>query len=253
MAVIQEELRLRAPAGTRTDRASTQRLGLWLGLAGWASLTVMWVTGSAEVFGHEQEGLPAIFAIGLFLTGWVVMIAAMMLPSSLPTLRRVDGALAGQGLAAAPRFMGGYFFAWAAFGAAAFAGDGILHQAVDRMSWLGERPELIAGGVAVFAGAAELLGRTPPRILPSIASGRDAFSAGKTHAVERIRRCWPLMLFAMAIGMSSPIWMVGLTVLMVLQLLPRASTVLRLAGLTLLVMGAAVIIEPAWLPVLMGG
>lgn len=252
MAVIQEELRLRAPARTRIERASTQRLGLWLGLAGWISLTVMWVTGSAEVFGHDQGGLPATFAIGLFLAGWVVMIAAMMLPSSLPTLRRVDEAVVGD-RQHAPRFMGGYFFAWAAFGAAAFAGDGILHLAVDRMSWLSERPELIAGGVAVFAGAAELLGRTPPRILPPIAAGADPFSAGKTHAVDRIRRCWPLMLFAMAIGMSSPVWMVGLTVLMILELLPQASTVLRLAGLTLLVMGAAVIIEPAWLPVLIGG
>lgn len=254
MAVIQEELTPGATAavGLRVTRPSVRQLGVWLAVAGWASLGVMWISGSAGVFGHDQGGTAATLAIGLFLVGWMVMVAAMMLPSSLPTLRRVDQALATETHTAAPRFMAGYFFAWAALGAAALAADGILHLSVASMPWLAERPSLIAGGVAMFAGAAELLGRTPPPTFPAISPGGGSFSLGRAHAVDRIRRCWPLMLFAMAVGMSSPFWMVGLTLVMALELRPRASTALRLVGLILLGLGAAIVIEPGWMPLLLG-
>lgn len=254
MAVIQEAVR---PAGSAARELpvvgrGVRRLGVWLAVAGWASLVLMWITGSAEVFGHDQEGIPASLAIGLFLAGWVVMVAAMMLPSSLPTLHLVDRSGATVGRMAAPTVMAGYFSAWAAFGAVAFAGDGVLHVAVDRISWLGERPSLIAGGVAMVAGVAEVLGRTPPPAFPSTAPDGGPFALGRAHAVDRIRRCWPLMLFAMAVGMGSAFWMIGLTLVMALELRPGASAALRLVGVALFAVGAAVVIEPGWMPVLLG-
>lgn len=156
MAVIQEGLRpLASAAGALpATRTSALRTGLWLVGAGWAALTLMWVTGSADGFGHDQGSLSAILAIGLFLVGWTVMVAAMMLPSTLPTLQRMDETWGARRGMAPARFMGGYFSAWGAFGAAAFAGDGILHLLVDDASWLAQRPSLIAGGVAMVAGVA---------------------------------------------------------------------------------------------------
>jgi hypothetical protein len=47
--------------------------------------------------------------------------------------------------------------------------------------------------------------------------------------------------------MTSPVWMVGLTLVMALELRPRASTALRLVGLTVFGLGVAVVIEPGWL------
>ena len=254
MAAIQEEVRpaVSVAGGLPLVGIGARRLGVWLAVAGWASLVLMWITGSAGVFGHDQEGIPASIAIGLFLVGWVVMVAAMMLPSSLPTLDRVDRSGAAVGRMVSPRLMAGYFLAWAIFGVVALAGDGVLHVTVDRMSWLGERPSLVVGGVAMFAGAAEFLGRTPPPTFPSIPAGSGPFALGRAHAIDRIRRCWPLMLFAMAVGMSSPFWMVGLTLAMALELRPRATTALRLLGVTLFAVGAAVVIEPGWMPVLLG-
>jgi hypothetical protein len=254
MAVIQEELKppVSAAVALPVTRTSARHLGVWLAVAGWASLAAMWITGSAGVFGHDQEGLPAILAVGPFLVGWIVMVASMMLPWSLRTLRRVDQERAAEARAGAPMFMVGYFSAWALFGAAAFAGDGILHLSVASMPWLAERPSLIVGGAAMFAGLAELLGRTPPPTFPTISPGGGSFDLGKAHAVDRIRRCWPLMLFAMAMGMSSPAWMVGLTLVMALELRPRASTALRVMGLVVFALGVAVVIEPAWMQVLLG-
>jgi predicted metal-binding membrane protein len=254
MVLIQEELKSSASevAPLPITGRSVRQLGVWLALAGWASLAVMWITGSAGGFGHDHEGLPATLAIGLFLVGWIVMVAAMMLPSSLPTLRRVDQAWAAGAHAGAPRFMVGYFFAWAIFGAAAFAGDRILHLSVGSMPWLAERPTLIAGGAAMFAGLAELLGRRPPPAFPTISPGGGPFSLGKAHAADRIRRCWPLMLFAMAVGMSSPAWMVGLTCVMALELRPGASIALRIIGLVVFALGVAVLFEPGWGSLLLG-
>jgi predicted metal-binding membrane protein len=254
MAVMQEEVRpaLSAAGGVALVGIGARRLGVWFAVAGWASLVLMWITGSAGIFGHDQEGIPAIIAIGLFLLGWVVMVAAMMLPSSLSTLDRVDRSGAAAGRLAPPRVMVGYFLAWSVFGAMVFAGDLVVHVGVARISWLAERPSLIAGGVAMFAGVAEFLGRTPPPRFPSIAPGGGPFALGKAHAGDRIRRCWPLMLFAAAVGMSSPLWMVGLTLVKALELRPRASTALRLVGVALFAVGAAVILEPGWMPVLLG-
>jgi hypothetical protein len=252
LAVVQEGIRPALSGAARLPVFGTRRLGLWLAIVGWASLVLMWVTGSAGLFGHDQEGISASLAISLFLVGWLVMIAAMMLPSSLPTLQRAERSEGARGHMASVGLMVGYFFAWAAFGAVAFVGDGILHVAVSRVSWLAERPSLIAGGVAMFAGAAELLGRRPPPTFPSISPGSGPFALGKAHAVDRIRRCWPMMLFAMAVGMSSPLWMVGLTLVMALELRPRASAALRLIGVAVFAVGAAVVIEPGWMPVLLG-
>jgi predicted metal-binding membrane protein len=255
MAVPREELvpTMAALAPVTVKRGRIRGLALGLAAAGWTGMAAMWATGSAELFGHDQQGTPALASLTLFLIGWLVMIAAMMLPSSLQTLRTLDGApRTAVGDAPATTLMVGYFAAWAVFGVVAFAGDGVLHRAVDLFPWLVERPSMLVGGVAILAGAAELIGRTPPERTPKVAPGEGWFTVGKRHAVDRIRRCWPLMLFAMALGMSNPAWMMGLTGLMTLELRPRAQVGLRLAGLGLVTMGLAVIAEPTLAPVLFG-
>jgi predicted metal-binding membrane protein len=61
----------------------------------------------------------------LFLVAWQAMIAAMMLPSSLPMIRLFDRLCAGQvhhGVVRAA-FLGGHVTVWTVFGAVAFVGD----------------------------------------------------------------------------------------------------------------------------------
>jgi hypothetical protein len=251
MEAIDERFASTTTAARTAGDTSSVHLGLALVAVAWTTLAVMWSTGSAEVFGHDQHGVPFGIGLGLFLMGWLVMSAAMMLPSSLPTLRVLDdGAIPGR-LKPAMLLLG-YFSAWAIFGLAAYLGDGILHRVVHLTPWLAERPWLIVGGIATFAGAAELLGRTPAPRIPAVGPGAGWFAVGTAHAVDRIRRCWPLMLFAMAVGMASYVWMVGLTCVMMLELRPRAETTLRLIGLGLVVLGIAAILEPEWAALLTG-
>lgn len=257
MAIAHEEMTRVVPAAVRTEpiRApSAHRAGLLLAAAGWAALLLMWITGSAEVFGHDQHGVPIPLALFLFLTGWSVMIAAMMLPSSLPALRRLDGHAAQHMIAPeSTRFLLGYFLGWAAFGAAAYIGDAMLHQVVHSLAWLEARPWLIGGGVAIFTGLTELAGRTPPREFPVLAKpDARSFDLGKAHSIDRIRRCWPLMLYALAVGMASAMWMVALTLVMLLELRPKASWLLRLIGSVLVAIGIAIVAHPAWAPILLG-
>jgi predicted metal-binding membrane protein len=255
MAIAHEQITRVVPA-VRTEpiRArSALSAGVLFAAAGWAALVLMWTTGSAQLFGHDQHEVPIPLAVFLFLTGWSVMIAAMMLPSSLPAIRRLDGDAAENMIApSGVKFLAGYFLGWAAFGAAAYLGDMILHQLAHNLPLLEARPWLIGGGVAIFAGLTELIGRTPPPKFPVVANLVRAFDLGKAHAIDRIRRCWPLMLFAMAVGMASAVWMVGLTLVMLLELRPKAWWVLRLVGLLLVGMGIAIIAQPAWAPVIFG-
>jgi hypothetical protein len=51
---------------------------------------------------------------------------------------------------------------------------------------------------------------------------------------------------------EQPFWMPGLTLLMALELRPRASAALPLAGVALIAVGVGVVIEPGWMPVLLG-
>jgi hypothetical protein len=78
--------------------------------------------------------LPALIYAG----GWLLMIAAMMLPTSLPLFRRFDRVVQGRpdrvvllGLLTA-----GYLLAWAGFGLVAHLLDSALHAAARRSDWL---------------------------------------------------------------------------------------------------------------------
>ena len=75
------------------------------------------------------------------------MIAAMMLPSSLPLVRLFAAARGSRGpRAAMAAFLGGYALVWTAFGWSAFAGDAIIHAVGRRTPWLQRHDWLIAGG-----------------------------------------------------------------------------------------------------------
>ena len=128
----------------------------------WALLFVAELTGASAALHHHAliEGdLPLTTAIPMFLVGWLVMAAAMMLPASL---RAIDALDAGTSLKVSPRQARSAFLAtlavvWIAFGLVAFFGDVGLHHVVDTTPWLAERPWLIESGILALAGGYQLV------------------------------------------------------------------------------------------------
>jgi predicted metal-binding membrane protein len=235
----------------------------------WVLAILAWIEGWGGALGHDHliEHGPGLWpAMGMFLGGWQVMIAAMMLPSSLSAFRWFDGLTAHRRdrRSAGAAFLAGYASVWTGFGALAFLGDIGFHRFVERWAWLGARPWLIGGSIIVLAGAFELsplAGRCGTRMTQlSDRLGRDdrlvnsgAMRLGADHGLRRLSRCWALMLLSFAVGMASLVWMVALTLLMVLQERKGAGRAAWLMGIALLVVGTLVIAHPGRMPSLFPG
>src|SRR5512141_3106480 len=88
------------------------------------------------------------------------MVAAMMLPASLPAIRAVCGLPSGsqrRGGRRTASFLAVYAIGWSLFGLAAFFGDVVMHRTVDATPWLTAHAWVIELGVLVVAGVWQLL------------------------------------------------------------------------------------------------
>jgi predicted metal-binding membrane protein len=231
----------------------------------WILAVIAQSSGEARLLHHDAliEGDLAFgIALVLFLLAWQVMIAAMMLPSSLPLIRLFGRAAGAQERprAAMAAFLGGYALIWTMFGWAAFVGDAVLHNLVDHTPWLAAHPWLIAGGVLVGAGTFQFTAlknrclqrcRNPRAfILARYDRGpHSAFRLGRDHGLFCLGCCWALMLVMFAAGVANLWWMAALTGLMVLEkTAPSGGRSVPASGLVLLGWGALVLLQPPWLP-----
>jgi predicted metal-binding membrane protein len=230
--------------------------------AAWGAAVAVEVSGIAGSFHHDSllEGGSGFGpALLLFLVGWQVMVAAMMLPSSLPLVRMFAAASSGapdRGPALAA-FVGAYALVWSAFGLLAFLGDVGLHALVASTPWVAANDWVIAPSVLLLAGAFQFTPlkdaclracRHPASFLRRHYSRgpRGGFMLGARHGLFCVGCCWALMLVMIAAGAVSLIWMAVLTALMVhektrptgAQTVPLTGVVLLAAGSTLLLWAA---------------
>ena len=192
----------------------------WITLAAWSA------SPYARYLHHDGAGssLQAGEA-GLFVVGWVVMIVAMMLPSSIQ-LVLVFAAVVGR--RPRPRLLvglllAGYLVAWAAFGAVAWLLDRGIHAGVDAWPWLASHPQLIMGTTLLVAGLWQF-SPLRDRCLDECRSPfgfvvnrwratsirRESFAMGIAHGAFCIGCCWSLMLVMFGVGLGSLTAMVGL-------------------------------------------
>ena len=203
-------------------------------------------------------------ALPPFLGLWVVMMAAMMLPSVAPVAvlwaRSISGA-AGAAWVRGTRmgmFLGGYLLTWTAVGAVAYAileGAGRLPAASPTAAkWL---------GVAIFVGAG-LYQLTPwkdwclrrcrspigalIRYLGFRGRGRD-LRVGLHHGATCAGCCWGLMVVLVAVGVMNVAVMAGLAAVIFTEKhwrygKPFASAV----GVALVTIGVLAIWFPGLLP-----
>jgi predicted metal-binding membrane protein len=234
---------------------------VWAAIAGaWLVAIVAQATGNAALLHHHtliEDGPPLWIGVPLFLLGWQVMIAAMMLPASLPTIRVMNRGVA---TLARPRlaqavFLGAFALVWTIFGLLAFAADFGLHHFVDATPWLAARPRLIEAGVLAITGAYQFAPfkarslaacRHSTGLLPSGAlPRRGAFQLGLDHGLACLGSSWALMLLMFAEGFANLWWMVALTAVMVYETSGRhGRRAASGAGITLLLVALTVLVDP---------
>ena len=230
--------------------------------AAWAVAIAAQVAGAAALVHHDAlivDGPSPLLAALLFLLAWQVMIAAMMLPSSLPLVRMYATATVGTAdrSRAMAAFVGGYAAVWSTFGALAFVFDAGIHAAVDASPWVEQHDWAIGPSVLLLAGAFQFSSlkdaclkacRHPASFMRRHYRRGPAggFMLGARHGVFCVGCCWALMLVMFAAGAANLIWMAALTGLMVHEktrasgerTVPLTGVVLLAAGSTLLLWAA---------------
>jgi predicted metal-binding membrane protein len=190
---------------------------LALAAAGW------WSTVES-MHGMDAGPWTGLGPLGWFLGVWIVMMAAMMLPSAIPTVTLYAG-LARDRTSLAPLFfVAGYLAVWAAAGLAAF---GLAAAAGGVLAW--ERAgRWVAGATLLLAAAYQLtplkdacLARCRAPIAFLLGSWRPGRSGGlrmgMTHGAWCAGCCWALMAALFALGIMSLTWMAVVAALIALE------------------------------------
>jgi len=206
---------LRVP---RRDQAILGGLLVALAVSAWLALWLWGASPYGRYLHHEGGVGPLPLEASLFAAGWVLMIVAMMLPSSLP-LVMTFGALIRRRRRPATLvalLLAGYLVVWAAFGLAAWVLDRGIHAGVDVVPWLAAHPQLIIGGTLLGAGLWQFSPlrdrcldecRSPLGFVMNrwrgVSEWREAFAMGVAHGAFCVGCCWSLMLVMFGVGLAS--------------------------------------------------
>ena len=207
---------LRSPRRDRSLLAASL-----LGLAAIAGVTILTVgaTPYGRYLQHDQpDGGAFLLQVGLFTLGWLVMIAAMMLPTSIPfvlTFAAIVSRRARSTLLVA-LVITGYLLIWSAFGLAALIADRGIHAIVDAWPWLATHPQLIMATTLGIAGLWQFSPlrdrcleecRSPLGFVMNrwqgTAPAREAVAMGVAHGAFCVGCCWSLMLVLFGIGTTN--------------------------------------------------
>jgi predicted metal-binding membrane protein len=171
--------------------------------------------------------------LGLLYTGgWLLMLAAMMLPTTMPLLQRFDriAAMRSDRVELIVLLVGGYLLVWLGFGVAAHLLDAVLHVIVRQSNWLTFNAWLLGAGLLAIAGLFQFSRlkyhcldkcRTPLSFIiqhwHGVTPRRDAFLLGTHHGVFCVGCCWAIMLLMFVVGTGNVGWMLTLGAVMAIE------------------------------------
>ncbi|MEW9585284.1 DUF2182 domain-containing protein [Paraburkholderia sp. DGU8] len=174
-------------------------------------------------------GASLTLAASLHSAAWLLMIAAMMLPTAFPifdTFGRMTNTRENARTLMAC-LIGGYATAWALFGLVAHGFDAALHRVADQSPSLLAHGWLIGAAMVALAGVYQFSSlkhrcldkcRSPLMFIIEHWRGRSArresFLLGMSHGAFCIGCCWALMLLMFAVGTGSVGWMLALGAIM---------------------------------------
>jgi predicted metal-binding membrane protein len=192
-----------------------------------ASAALAWWWTVQRMTGMDAAPGTDLGTLGWFAVTWLVMMAAMMLPSFAPTLAAYETPARGREPGRSLLFSCGYLLAWAAAGVVAYTvyelGKSLLG---DDLAWHGGGRWLSG---AVIAGAAvyqliplkrACLARCRGQ-LEQLHDARQGRPAALTMGLRSGGWCigcsWALMLALFALGVMSLTWMVLIAVLVAVE------------------------------------
>jgi predicted metal-binding membrane protein len=168
----------------------------------------------------------------LYIGGWLLMTAAMMLPTVLPLLRRFERLTAARAdqRVLVGLLIAGYLLVWTAFGFAAHLLDTVLHLIVRQSTWLEVNGWVLGAIVLATAGAFQFTRlkyrcldqcRTPFSFIAQYWRGRrpkwNAFLLGGHHGAFCVGCCWAIMLLMFVVGTGNVGYMLALGAIMALE------------------------------------
>jgi predicted metal-binding membrane protein len=240
--------------------ATRSRLGLVAVL--FALAGVGWWSTTERMRGMDDGPWTGLGTLGWFLAAWVVMMAAMMLPSVAPTVALYSHMTRERSRLLSSVFAAGYLVTWAAAGILAFviarAGGWI---ASDLLAW-DRAGRWVAAATLVGAAAYELTPlkdiclnkcRSPLGFL--LGSWRDGWAGslqmGAKHGAWCVGCCWALMASLFALGVMSIAWMAFVAGLIAIEkMLPWRRVATYGTAAILLALGVLLLAVPDAVPAL---
>ncbi|HZV93723.1 MAG TPA: DUF2182 domain-containing protein [Caldimonas sp.] len=236
----------------------------WLALAGWSASPwrrwlehgawsdVAWLAALCRAVPAGEKMLPpAAYAVA-----WMLMIAAMMLPTILPLLAIFRRVVASQPRAGAlmAAVVVGYATAWFGFGVVAYGLDMAVREAAAASGWLVAHGWVIGAVVIAAAGAFQFSAlkyrcldrcRSPFGFVNARWRGRrpfaESYRLGVGHGLFCVGCCWALMLVTFVVGMGNVGWMLVLAAAMAAEKnLPWGARLRTPLGVGLLAWAAAI-------------
>jgi predicted metal-binding membrane protein len=259
---------------TANERALAFRaLVIMIALASWAALWLWSASPYARYIDHGRwtdagafaalcrvvpEGGLVVPAL-LHAAAWLLMIAAMMLPTTVPILELFRRLVRDRGdrRALVAALVGGYVAAWLGFGLVAHAADWSVHALGARLPWLALHGWSLGAAVLALAGAFQFSAlkyrcldkcHSPLGFVMERWHGRrplaEAWRLGFDHGAFCVGCCWALMLLMFVVGTGSLGWMLALALLMAAEKnLPQGRRLRVPLGMALLAWAAGVV---AW-------
>jgi predicted metal-binding membrane protein len=240
-----------------TIRARAALVAVLLAIAGGG-----WWWVSDRMRGMDNGPWSSVGTLGWFISVWVVMMAAMMLPSVTPTIALYSRMIRIRSASAPLVFAAGYLLTWAAAGIVAFAIAFVgRHTTGDVLAW-DHAGRWVAGATLLAAAAYELtplktacLGKCRSPLGFLLGCWRDGWSGALRMGIKNgawcVGCCWALMASLFALGIMSVTWMAlagGL--IAVEKLLPWRRVATYAVATILLVLGVLLLVDPTSVPAL---
>jgi predicted metal-binding membrane protein len=212
-----------------------------------AGALAAWVVTIARMRGMDAGPGTDLGGLGWYLGVWVMMMAAMMLPSTAPAARNVGGR-ASQ--VPTLLFVAGYLIVWTAYGVLAYAVYRLVGSLdIARLAWDRDGP-YAAGAVIVAAGLYEgtpLKRRCLTRCRTAAPGG--ALRSGIEHGRDCVGCSGALMAVLFVLGVMSLIWMAVLAVVIFAEkVLPLGARLAPAVAVALIGLGVWVAASPDSIP-----